>query len=258
MPKEPRARRAIPSVIVTVLVALALIAIFWRDFRRSEAAPVNRPIIAPQGNYVTSNSCRACHPGNYASWHASFHRTMTQVATPATLIDQVDGKEMTFAGRRVPIIGRDGKIFVSDRSLGENEYGPPRQIVLLTGSHTLQILWNETGRGERSSSFHSPTIIAEKMWAPIVQTFSCRRKRGKRTRSARGMAPAWIATLPRACRILSKAIGGTRMWPSLASLAKACHSEGREHITANRNPFRRWKLHLTTRYRFPRSQMPNE
>ena len=87
MPKEPRARRAIPSVIVTVLVALALIAIFWRDFRRSEAAPVNRPIITPQGNYVTSNSCRACHPGNYASWHASFHRTMTQVATPATLID---------------------------------------------------------------------------------------------------------------------------------------------------------------------------
>ena len=26
---------------------------------------------------------------------------------------------------------------------------------------------------------------------------------------------------------------------------EACHSEGREHIAANRNPFRRWKLHLT-------------
>ena len=26
---------------------------------------------------------------------------------------------------------------------------------------------------------------------------------------------------------------------------EACHSEGREHIDANRNPLRRWKLHLT-------------
>src|SRR6187200_3724436 len=99
MPKEPRARRAIPSVIVTVLVALALIAIFWRDFRRSEAAPVNRPIIAPQGNYVTSNSCRACHPGNYASWHASFHRTMTQVANAQTIIGAKDNLELMFNDR---------------------------------------------------------------------------------------------------------------------------------------------------------------
>src|SRR5439155_12879818 len=32
--------------------------------------------------YLSSETCRSCHPAQYASWHRSFHRTMTQVATP--------------------------------------------------------------------------------------------------------------------------------------------------------------------------------
>src|SRR6478736_9483573 len=87
--------------VLVVVVAVAIVLADASHHSSSAAnAPANRPIAAQEGDYVTSNSCRACHPGNYASWHASFHRTMTQVATPATLIDQVDGKEMTFAGRQ--------------------------------------------------------------------------------------------------------------------------------------------------------------
>ena len=99
MPDNPRAHRAVSSVIVTVLLGIVVAAIFWRDLRRSEAAPTNRPITAQQGNYVTSNSCRACHPGNYASWHTSFHRTMTQVATPASLIGQAHAQADDLATR---------------------------------------------------------------------------------------------------------------------------------------------------------------
>jgi hypothetical protein len=47
---------------------------------------------------VTSNACRACHPGNYASWHTSFHRTMTQVATAATLFGAAQEREFSFDG----------------------------------------------------------------------------------------------------------------------------------------------------------------
>ena len=36
--------------------------------------------------YVSSQTCRSCHPGTYASWHKTYHRTMTQVATPATIV----------------------------------------------------------------------------------------------------------------------------------------------------------------------------
>jgi hypothetical protein len=230
-----------------VTVAIVLAAIFWRDLRRTEAAPVNRPIVSPQENYMTSNSCRACHPGNYGSWHASFHRTMTQVATPATLIGQVDGKEMTFAGRQYQLSERDGKIYVADRSLGENEYGPPREVVLLTGSHTLQILWNETGQGRTLEQFPFAFIIAEKMWAPIVQTFLMPAE----TKEAYSIG-AWNGACMD-CHVtqgVSNFVEGNKWDTSVAEFGiacEACHSEGREHITANRNPFRRWKLHLTTR-----------
>ena len=155
MPERSHARNAL-WLIVATFVGCAILAgaLLWHDNSGGTSAPGNRPIVAQEANYVTSNSCRSCHPGNYASWHASFHRTMTQVATPATLIPEAADVELTWAGRQYKLAHRDGKIFVSDRSLGEKDYGPPREVVLLTGSHTLQILWNETGQGApRAVSF---------------------------------------------------------------------------------------------------------
>src|SRR5450631_4312661 len=108
------------SVFAVTVIALAC----WHDSSRGVLqAPPNRPITAQERNYVTSNSCRACHPGNYASWHASFHRTMTQVATATTLILDARDIELSFAGRQYKLERRGDSIFASDRSLGEKEYG---------------------------------------------------------------------------------------------------------------------------------------
>src|SRR5215475_7423281 len=89
---------------LAALVAVVAVAIVLADVSHhslsAAKAPTNRPIAAQEGDYVTSNSCRACHPGNYASWHTSFHRTMTQVATPATLIPDARNIELSFAGRQ--------------------------------------------------------------------------------------------------------------------------------------------------------------
>ncbi len=42
--------------------------------------------------FVGSDTCRACHPREYSTWHDSFHRTMTQLATPEAVIgDFADG-----------------------------------------------------------------------------------------------------------------------------------------------------------------------
>jgi nitrate/TMAO reductase-like tetraheme cytochrome c subunit len=47
---------------------------------------------------------------------------------------------------------------------------------------------------------------------------------------------------------LSKFVEGNK-WNTMVAefgiACETCHSEGREHIDANRNPFRRWQLHLT-------------
>ena len=47
---------------------------------------------------------------------------------------------------------------------------------------------------------------------------------------------------------VSKFVEGNKWDTKVAEFGiacEACHSEGREHIAANRNPLRRWKLHLT-------------
>ena len=39
------------------------------------------PAQAESTDFTTSNTCQSCHPDQYDSWHRSYHRTMTQVAT---------------------------------------------------------------------------------------------------------------------------------------------------------------------------------
>ena len=46
------------------------------------------------GGFVSSAACRACHPEEYRAWHRSFHRTMTQVATPASVLGSFDDVEL--------------------------------------------------------------------------------------------------------------------------------------------------------------------
>lgn len=36
----------------------------------------------PDENYIDSSKCLACHKGHYDSWHRTYHRTMTQNASP--------------------------------------------------------------------------------------------------------------------------------------------------------------------------------
>jgi hypothetical protein len=245
MPIGLRSRKFLWIAIATLAGAILIAAIFWHDLAPATLSPTNRPVVAPEGNYVTSNSCRACHPGNYASWHASFHRTMTQVASPATLIPEAKGVELSFAGREYKLRREGEKIVVEDRSLGEKEYGPPREVVLLTGSHTLQILWTETGQGRTLEQFPFAYIIAEKMWAPVTQTFLM----PPETKEAYSIG-AWNGACMD-CHVtqgVSKFVAGNKWDTKVAEFGiacEACHSEGRQHIAANRNPLRRWKLHLT-------------
>ena len=95
---------------------------------------------------------------------------MTQVATAATLFGASQEREFSFDGRQYKMEQQGDKFFVRMRSLG-GDYGPGKQVVLVTGSHTLQIPWLETGEGRTLEQFPFAYIIAEKMWAPVSETF---------------------------------------------------------------------------------------
>jgi hypothetical protein len=248
MAEGTTARRRLGNVLLLAAFLAAVTTAVWHDLRRTRAAPPdNRPIQAKEGSYLTSNSCRACHPGNYGSWHTSFHRTMTQVATPETLIPKTPVTELEFAGRQYRLERTTKKILVSSRSLGESAFGPPREVVVLTGSHNLQILWTETGQGRTLEQFPFAYIIAEKMWSPVTQTFLM----PPETKEAYSIG-SWNGACMD-CHVtqgLSKFVEGNRWDSTVAEFGiacEACHREGESHIAANRNPLHRWQLHLTNK-----------
>ena len=233
-------------VIAAIATASALTLLSLGDLRQHSEAVENRPIQSSLGNYVTSNTCRSCHPGNYASWHASFHRTMTQVATPTSLPNDIGNFEGSFNNFDYKVERRGENFFVRKRPSG-GSYSDAKQVVLVTGSHTLQIPWLETGEGRTLEQFPFAYIVAEKMWAPVSETF---------------LSPpdlkeiysigAWNGACMD-CHVTqgqSRFVDGNKWDTQVAEFGiacEACHSEGKEHIAQNRNPFRRFKIHLTTK-----------
>jgi cytochrome c554/c'-like protein len=233
-------------IIVAIAIASALTLMSLRVSARASRDPENRPIQSHIANYVSSNACRSCHPANYASWHASFHRTMTQVATSQSLPNDMEKIDFAFNGREYKIERRANSFFVRTRREGE-QFGDPRQVVLVTGSHNLQIPWLETGEGRTLEQFPFAYIVAEKMWAPVSQTFLIPPDL-KEYYSVGGWNGACMD-----CHVTqgqSRFVKGNK-WDSLVAefgiACEACHSEGRTHIESNRDPFRRFKIHLTTK-----------
>ncbi|MBA2433922.1 MAG: hypothetical protein H0V54_02340, partial [Chthoniobacterales bacterium] len=63
--------------------------------------------------YLESNDCRKCHEGNYATWHATFHRTMTQEANPKSVLGDFErDNTITYQGVRAEMVREDGRYWM--------------------------------------------------------------------------------------------------------------------------------------------------
>jgi len=234
--------------VLSVAWGLAMTTLSIVNASRSQP-PANRPIEQPIDDYVSSDTCRACHPGNYASWHASYHRTMTQVAAPENFAADPDGLKLSRHGTDYHV-SRDGRAyFVRTKPAGtaDSAYDAPRQIVLLTGSHHLQVFWTETKDerlGRALSQFPFAYSIAEARWTPMTHTFlvppehqsvystgdwndgciNCHTTHGRGRPGPDGAFDSRVGEFGISC--------------------EACHSGGKEHIAKHRNPARRFLQHL--------------
>ena len=102
-----------------------------------------RPHEVLDDGYVSSKACLECHPDQHASWHASYHRTMTQVASPETVIGRFDGSEARADAVRAEF-NREGDTFwVNMFPVGGEKIKQP--VVMTTGSHHQQAYWMSTG-----------------------------------------------------------------------------------------------------------------
>ncbi len=144
-----------------------------------------RPIEVPQGGYLGSAACKDCHQRNHAIWHASFHRTMTQLPSKKTVLGnfenatvQFEAKKFTYRTKQhsnrfwieMPIpFWIEMPIPASQADIGRQRKEFP--VVLMTGSHHLQMYWVPTGVGRNISLAPIAHLNADQRWVPVKSTF---------------------------------------------------------------------------------------
>src|SRR5438132_11772906 len=95
---------------------------------------------------------------------------MRQVATIDNLLGANEQHELLLDNREYKLEREGDKFLVRTRPLG-GDYGPPKQVVLLTGSHNFQIAWLQTGEGRTLEQFPFAYISASSKWPPVSATF---------------------------------------------------------------------------------------
>ncbi len=175
------------KLAVAVVCLAASVGIAWSIWTRvgpygAEIVPEaklaqHRPIEVLVDGYVSSKECRSCHPKNYASWHASYHRTMTQVAAPDSIHGDFSAASMTFDGRYYELQRRGDQFWavMDDPDLplnpdDETATRIERPIALVTGSHHLQLYWYPVGQSRVLGLLPVHYLKDEQQWLPASAT----------------------------------------------------------------------------------------
>jgi hypothetical protein len=79
--------------VFSLLLVVAVGGFAWKSRAHNKLTARNQflqklPAEKRPGGFVRSETCRSCHPDQYHTWHRSFHRTMTQRATPQSVRGQ--------------------------------------------------------------------------------------------------------------------------------------------------------------------------
>lgn len=233
---------------VGVAVTVASFVLAFRAQAPDETPPTDRPIVVRDeaDGFVSSDTCRACHPRFDASWRASYHRRMTQQATPDRIIPSIDSHEFAHDGDRLRLEQRDGRVWA-----GIAQPGPEgttrwveREVVQTTGSHHFQAFWFSSGRGRELTLFPICYRVDEARWMPVDAAFLM----PPDTRQSLGGA-RWNTN----CVLCHTTQGRPRVHdPETVDTqvaefgigCESCHGPAARHVADNRDPARRYALHL--------------
>src|SRR5262245_19803602 len=167
-----------PKTVALLTLSLLVGGVFASGFLRSDSRVVReydiatRPIQEASSGYVSSDSCEACHPSQFASWRISYHRTMTQVATPDSIVANFDREQVSQVPRHPMRLERRGQQLwaeLDDPDWDGAGAAPPRitrQVVMTTGSHHQQIYWYATGHGRLLGQLPAIRLVADNRWIP--------------------------------------------------------------------------------------------
>jgi predicted CXXCH cytochrome family protein len=237
-------------------LALAVGASFALAERRTAAA--GAPTTATAHGSVGSGACQKCHPDEYASWHRSFHRTMTRLATPENVKGRFDGTPIESEGRSVELLQRGDVLWATlpdpEEVARRTRAGDPepsrsaplvkRRVVLVTGSHHHEVYWVAGGAENELRLVPVTYVIAERRFIPRRDAFL-------QPPDAAPHAVRWNSnciqchtTLGRPKHDETKGRFDSEA-TELGIACEACHGQGAEHARKHQNPFERYAAHLT-------------
>ena len=231
------------SAVLLACVGVALVASVpqpQKDIMLDSALP--KPVVA-NGMYGSS-ACMGCHPGQYSTWHASFHRTMTQRAAPESVVGAFDGRKVEWRDRAWILETRDDEFWVTEVEPGSSspraELATAQRIVMTTGSRHEQIYWTP---GDDGSLKQFPLVweISMARWIPSEHTFL-------RPDDWRQSVTTWNQDCIR-CHSVGPHPNKdfeTNKWDTkvteLGIACAACHGPAEKHMRAHRNPLHRHKV----------------
>ncbi len=213
--------------------------------------------------WATSDRCQSCHQDHYASWSQTYHRTMTQEAASSSVVAEFDGRSVKQWGKIIRPIMREGRYYFDymdargrlDRSVeivrtvGSHRY--QQYLALLPDSdstyYRLEILWHveEKKWVHLNAAFLGPDQQSfESHYATWNHNCIFCHNTGvepniKNLKSIEDTARQGIAIdLEKDARYESRVA-------ELGIACETCHGPGEEHAQLNRNPLRRYFLHLT-------------
>jgi hypothetical protein len=207
--------------------------------RRSEsqmtALPGTTPVAVAADGYIGSRSCQDCHQHEHATWHDTYHRTMTQLPSSAAIVGDFDGVELESHGRKHRI-GREKETAWIETESPDGSKTVRRDVVLCTGSHHMQAYWMSTDRGSELEIFPFVWLIGEQKWIPRESSFLT-------PPTDHGMLEAgrWNGS----CVMCHTTHGNRHGEPSeleqstvadFGIACEACHGPGEAHVRRHRNP----------------------
>ena len=201
-----------------------------------------RPVTAPNNAYTSSQTCRACHPSEYKSWHNSYHSTMTQLANSEAILAKWHGTRLPLGQEALQLEQKRDEFWVN--TLGTDGIKTDSQrVTMTTGSHHLQVYWTADANGNLQHPFPFGWLIGDQKWVPVQDTF---------LRDPHLTAPD--AKWNNVC-IKCHAVAGrpgidarTRTvnteTAELGISCEACHGPAKAHIAHYQNPVNRYTSHL--------------
>jgi predicted CXXCH cytochrome family protein len=144
------------------------------------------PTLETNQHYAGSASCQACHEKEHASWHRSYHRTMTQPAMTNTVLGEFDGRTIESAGLQYRVY-REGDRYFAEmpdpdvmmyivqggmKMAPEKVRRVTRPMVMTTGSHHYQTYWVSSERYPGLlQTLPLVYLLGDRRWIPREEAF---------------------------------------------------------------------------------------